>query len=382
MAPSTESQHVPVDEDVDFETDVDEEEIDQLDSDLDGDDEIPVGDVSGASSSKARPRRSGERVPGHTLIPATRIENIMHADGSGGHMSKEALFMLSIATEDFIKRLAEAGLQEAGVERRYVVSYRDVASATQHNSEFSFLQDTVPFPVSLAEACRYKAAKEKELLEDDPAISAPVTEPNTLVSSGPSISHSLKSKSRIRQPNGREKPNGIASTNGSKRQRDNKGRWSQGGLNAEEDDLDSVSADSSVRTSSARIRNRTSRTSRAAGAGHSDIQSAPVNGASSHQNGTNHPSSLHPSRSHVHSLDASAWGAMPPPAVPLPSHPAELAGQHLSGTVRSEDRWSPALYTGPASGYLEDHRMIFSGRNAMSDVPGRTIYSHQRPSNR
>ena len=61
-------------------------------------------------------RKTAERVPGHTLLPATRLENILRADGmrprqmmscppphrsplgESGPMSKEAQFALSIAT--------------------------------------------------------------------------------------------------------------------------------------------------------------------------------------------------------------------------------------------------------------------------------------------
>jgi hypothetical protein len=33
------------------------------------------------NGKRKHPRKTGERVPGHTLLPATRLENILRADG-------------------------------------------------------------------------------------------------------------------------------------------------------------------------------------------------------------------------------------------------------------------------------------------------------------
>ena len=73
--------------------------------------------TSTTNGKRKHPRKTGERVPGHTLLPATRLENILRADGmcprrvavtftlthrgvlgESGPMSKEAQFALSIAT--------------------------------------------------------------------------------------------------------------------------------------------------------------------------------------------------------------------------------------------------------------------------------------------
>jgi len=55
----------------------DEEEIDQLDSDSDQDEQIPV-----SSSTKKSRRRSGERLPGQPLLPASKLNEILKADGT------------------------------------------------------------------------------------------------------------------------------------------------------------------------------------------------------------------------------------------------------------------------------------------------------------
>jgi hypothetical protein len=59
-----------------YESDIEAElEVDQLDSDSDND------DAEDPTNSKDGTGRAGERVPGHTLLSAVRIENMIQADG-------------------------------------------------------------------------------------------------------------------------------------------------------------------------------------------------------------------------------------------------------------------------------------------------------------
>ena len=106
-----------------FNSEIDDEEVDQLDSGLDDEDDDddmePEVEEEGGSASSAKGRRKlGVRTPGHTLIPQDRLDNILQAEGmyvmhtpsvttltrsaghigSGPHMSKEAVYMLSVAT--------------------------------------------------------------------------------------------------------------------------------------------------------------------------------------------------------------------------------------------------------------------------------------------
>ena len=55
----------------------DEEEIDQLDSDSDQDEQVPA-----PSSTKRSRRRSGERLPGQPLLPASKLTEILKTDGA------------------------------------------------------------------------------------------------------------------------------------------------------------------------------------------------------------------------------------------------------------------------------------------------------------
>ncbi|KAI0004516.1 hypothetical protein BJV74DRAFT_379510 [Russula compacta] len=187
---------------------IDDEEEDQLASDVDEQPQIaraPDGEEiepdpddeeareGGQAHSTTTPngkrkhqRKSGERVPGHTLIPPTRLENILRADGESGPMSKEAQFALSIATEEFIKRFTRAGHQRASSAKRSIVSYRDMAAAVQ-SSPLKFLEDVAPLPMPLSLALETRALKEKERIDEDPALSvrpgpSPLPKPTTFVS--------------------------------------------------------------------------------------------------------------------------------------------------------------------------------------------------------
>lgn len=69
-------------EDNDIETEA-EDEVDQLDTDSDTEE---LGGP-GSSSKKGGSGPSGERIPGRSLLPATRLENIIQADGTSPNHS-------------------------------------------------------------------------------------------------------------------------------------------------------------------------------------------------------------------------------------------------------------------------------------------------------
>ena len=101
-----------------------------------------------------------------------------------------------------------------------------VAASTQQYQEFMFLRgkyrfvspvisadlvlDTIPAPITLAEAIQLRQAKEKEILEDDPALA--VNPPAPTLFPLPNGAPSLKLKGKGRNAvNGHEKANGKAS---------------------------------------------------------------------------------------------------------------------------------------------------------------------------
>ncbi|KAK2465191.1 hypothetical protein APHAL10511_002545 [Amanita phalloides] len=174
-------------------------EVDQLDSDSDD-------HPSAASSDRA----DAVRPPGCSLLPSVRLENILQADGVTGNLvlSKEALFILSVATEEFIKRMARTGHIHATAQRRNVVEYIDMAASTQQYQEFMFLKDTIPTPISLADAIQLRQQKEKAMLEDDPALAVNPSPPTLF----PIQNGTSKQKGKGRSAtNGHGKLNGEAS---------------------------------------------------------------------------------------------------------------------------------------------------------------------------
>jgi len=145
-----------------------EEEIDQLDSDSDLHQELPA-EAPAQHSKKSSQIRSGERRRGHSLLPASRIENILQAEGMlsqhlllrmlvnvilpgivGGSMnvSREAVFLLSISTvcvvptqvpgtsdqlnpqEEFIRHFSTLGQGRAQYFNRNMVRYDDLGGFT------------------------------------------------------------------------------------------------------------------------------------------------------------------------------------------------------------------------------------------------------------
>ncbi|KAG7443047.1 uncharacterized protein BT62DRAFT_935366 [Guyanagaster necrorhizus] len=203
-----------------------EAEVDQLDSDTEGLDEPDVNGASASANDTMSGARSSRPV-GQTLLPGTKLENIISADGVTGSLSlsKEALFVLSIATEEFIKRLAQGGLRQANSERRSAVQYQDMAATTLQYQEFRFLQDTIPTAISLADAIFLREEMEKQLFDEEPPplkpststvnYTYPVIPPLPSTTSQP-LNVSSKPKGKSRMANGREKSNGSSSwANGS-----------------------------------------------------------------------------------------------------------------------------------------------------------------------
>ena len=68
-----------------FNSENEEEEIDQLDSGLDEEEsdgmEPEVEEDESASSAAKGRRKLGARTPGHTLIPQDRLDNMLQAEG-------------------------------------------------------------------------------------------------------------------------------------------------------------------------------------------------------------------------------------------------------------------------------------------------------------
>jgi len=81
------------------------------------------------------------REPGKTLFPMSRVQKIIKADKEIPIIAKDATFLISIATEEMIKRLCEAGQQVAHREKRSTVQHKDIATVVRKADEFLFLKE-------------------------------------------------------------------------------------------------------------------------------------------------------------------------------------------------------------------------------------------------
>ncbi|KAF8837924.1 hypothetical protein BDN67DRAFT_857048, partial [Paxillus ammoniavirescens] len=108
------------------------------------------------STMKKRGKKEGpvlrEREPGKSVLPFSRVQRIIKADkaSTGRHgtifpqdlpiVAKDATFLISLATEEFIKRLSEACHKIAEREKRTTVQQKDVAGIVRRVEEFLFLE--------------------------------------------------------------------------------------------------------------------------------------------------------------------------------------------------------------------------------------------------
>ncbi|KAI0685069.1 hypothetical protein BC835DRAFT_1386080 [Cytidiella melzeri] len=83
-------------------------------------------------------------VPGKSLFPVSRIQKILKADKELPMVTREAVLLVSLATEEFVKRLAEASHRLALRENRSTVQRKDVASVCRRADEYFFLEEIIP----------------------------------------------------------------------------------------------------------------------------------------------------------------------------------------------------------------------------------------------
>ncbi|KGB76544.1 DNA polymerase epsilon p12 subunit [Cryptococcus deuterogattii 99/473] len=141
--------------------------------------DVEAGQGSGAKKPARKriikQRQSlAEKQPGTTMFPVTRVKKIVKADRDIDIMSSEAVFMVSVAAEYFIKHFMEEGYTKARLEKRKLINYRDMANVVARSEEFDFLKDVIPTPMPLSEAIekrKRKVAAEENLDEDAPASS-------------------------------------------------------------------------------------------------------------------------------------------------------------------------------------------------------------------
>jgi DNA polymerase epsilon subunit 4 len=66
-------------------------------------------------------------------------------------VAKDAVFLISLATEEFIRRIVVAGQRQARGEHRATVKHQDLASVVRRIDEFMFLEGAHRLSVPLGE---------------------------------------------------------------------------------------------------------------------------------------------------------------------------------------------------------------------------------------
>ncbi|KAH8094621.1 histone-fold-containing protein [Cristinia sonorae] len=102
------------------------------------------------------------REPGKSSFPVSRVQKIMKADKELPMVAREATFLISVATEEFIKRLAEESSIVAARENRVTIQYRDLATIVRRVEKFMFLDEIIPFQPPPAPAKRKAKAQNED----------------------------------------------------------------------------------------------------------------------------------------------------------------------------------------------------------------------------
>ncbi|KAG9103418.1 hypothetical protein FRC06_010953 [Ceratobasidium sp. 370] len=126
-----------------------------------------------AIKPKAAPPELGE-----SSLPMARVQRIMKADKDLPNVTKEAVHTISVATEEFIKRLSAAAYHQASRERRTMVQYKDVALAVKRNPEMHFLEEMIPTAIPAPAALAQHKLKAQER---NSAIKTTTTPSSTLL---------------------------------------------------------------------------------------------------------------------------------------------------------------------------------------------------------
>lgn len=110
-------------------------------------DEEPGDDTNSGAMTKKRKEKEPqrERELGKSILPFSRVQKIIKADKELPIVARDATFLISLATEEFIRRLSEACQKLAEREKRTTVQQKDVASVVRRADEFMFLEEIIAF---------------------------------------------------------------------------------------------------------------------------------------------------------------------------------------------------------------------------------------------
>lgn len=216
--------------------------------------------------------------------------------------------------------------------------------------------DIIPQPISVAVAFERRQAKEKEMLEDTPAISSTSTYvPSFVTSTGLALTNAQKGKTKAKATaNGKAKPPQPNTSSMTKRQKEKAEKLQAN--SADTTEAEPTGATPAAVSTSSRTRKPRQEKQKQPGpvTQQEPKPEAEPNGPSPNgQNGfppiPSPPWTVHPIHSQVVPRPPFPNGGDLPPLPPPTQH-----------------------FMGPASGFLQEHRMPFGG-----DSAGRTIYSQR-----
>ncbi|GJE86292.1 histone-fold-containing protein [Phanerochaete sordida] len=110
----------------------------------------PVPDAPEEDAPEEKPKRKPKpsdplaREQGKSLFPVSRVQRVLKADKDLPIVSREAVLLISLATEEFVKRISEASHRLAVREGRATVQRKDMASVCRRADEFLFLEELIP----------------------------------------------------------------------------------------------------------------------------------------------------------------------------------------------------------------------------------------------
>ncbi|KAL0578958.1 hypothetical protein V5O48_003050 [Marasmius crinis-equi] len=133
-----------------------------------GHDESNTTAATGTKAKKPKQPVQLSREPGKSLLPFSRVQKIIKADKDIPIIARDATFLISLATEEFIKRLCQEGQRIAEREKRSTVQSKDLATIVRKADEFMFLEEILSARPPEAPKRKPKALEEKEKEGEQP----------------------------------------------------------------------------------------------------------------------------------------------------------------------------------------------------------------------
>lgn len=168
-----------------------------------------------------------EEITGAASLPLARVKKILHIDEDIIACSNNGAFAITIATEMFIRYLAEQAMNMVKTEKkpRRNIQYKDMANAVARIDSLQFLEDVIPRTSTFREFKAKKASKvtkgNKPLQNGQTTLDAPrslpqrpiaTNEPNGGARDDGNLSDSTISEADQQEP--RRKAPAAPNTNG------------------------------------------------------------------------------------------------------------------------------------------------------------------------